>query len=242
MELGQRHKLPTPGLGSAPSARSGARLQAYSSHPEGHKAHRQAEAVRRNSLAWASRCSAGPTSLVGFQGAASPCQKPGPEGLRPGSARGCGSPLCRAPHRCSPPPQVSQREKSSHSKAQTVAALRPGLLFAPQIRHAAIKTRLAICRARGESERDLGGSRWPPDGAERQTAEMLPATALPRQSQHASSGQGLLRPPPGSQLVRGCPAATPRGTTLSCKKSRSGSSRAKHGSRPQRLPASRLLQ
>lgn len=80
-------KPPMPGPASVPAAHCGVRLKAYSSHSEGLKACRQAKAVRRNSLAQASRCSAGPTSLVGFQETASPYQKPRPKGPRPGSAR-----------------------------------------------------------------------------------------------------------------------------------------------------------
>lgn len=98
---------------------------------------------------------------------------------RPGSVRWHRSPLCRAPHSCSLPPKLWGRRKCSNAKAQRVIALGPRLLCAPGIRHTTIRTRLAICHAHGELERDTGGSQWPLDQAGRQRAKMLPTTALP---------------------------------------------------------------
>lgn len=108
------------------------------------------------------------------------------------------------------PSQVLREEEEQQLKSTNCDC--PGTP-APRIRHAAVRTRLAICHARVESETDLGGSRWPPDQAERQTAELLPATALPhclQQSQHGWSGQGLPHPllptwePGGWRMPRGC--------------------------------------
>lgn len=92
------------------------------------------------------------------------------------------SPL-QSPHSCSLPPKLLGKRKCSNAKAQRVTVLGPRLLFAPQIRYTTIRTRLAICHAHGELERNTGGSQWPPDQPGRQRAEnaahnssaMLPA-------------------------------------------------------------------
>lgn len=189
MQLGRQHKLPMPPLVPVLSDRCDVRLKAYFSFPEVSKAHQDTEAIRINSSAQASICSVGPNSMVSFQETASTLPKIHP--------RGCRSTLCRTSHSRSFSPRLSGRRKSSNSKAWAVTALGPGLPFASQIGHAAIRTMMAICHAGEESERDLGGNWWLPEQAERQTAEMLPATALPRcpqQSQHAWSGQGLFCP------------------------------------------------
>jgi len=214
------------------------RLKAFLSHPEGRKACRQAEAVRRNSPAQASRCAAGPTTL----GLPRDCltlrtTTQGPEAWFSNGVQA--PPLQSPPHSCSLSPKVSGRRKSSNSKAQTAPALAPGLLFAPRIGHAAIRTRLAICRAPGESQRDLGSSQWPPDQAERQTAETLPTTALPRcpqQSPHGRSGQGLPGPPLLTQEPRDRRMLRGEDAEL-LKNPLRHSSRAKRGSWP--LPACR---
>lgn len=148
-------QIPMPGLGSVPSSHCGVRLKPYSSHPECHKAHQHAKTVRKilqprqtdvllDLLAW----SASKRLLHSARN----------HDPRPGSVRWHRSPLCRAPHSCLLPPKLWGRRKCSNAKAQRVIALGPRLLFGPGIRHTTIRTRLAICHAHGELERDTGGS------------------------------------------------------------------------------------
>lgn len=115
-----------------------------------------------------------------------------------GLAQRGGLPPLQSPPQLLTPSQALGEEEVQQCKSTKSDS--PGTqapVFAPRIRHTTIRTRLAICHAHGELERDIGGSEWPPDQAGWQRVEMLLTTALPCcpwQSKHAWLGQGLLHP------------------------------------------------